>query len=152
MNHGYYRNLKKQLFSILIIRNVSWAPRFLKDHVTLKTGVIMLKMWICHHRNELRFKICSNRRFFLIRIFHYIPVFFCIFDQINAPLLSIRDFFQKLTPNFWALVYARGHLTLIHRLDPKPLKTSLFSYKSRIKRWIDIFALDIHLVAVSWNL
>ncbi len=37
------------LFSTLIIRNVSWAEHqllecFLKDHVTLKTGVMMLEI------------------------------------------------------------------------------------------------------------
>jgi len=36
---------------------------FLKDHVTLKTGVMMLKIQI--HRNKLHFKISSNRKFCL---------------------------------------------------------------------------------------
>jgi len=28
---------------------------FLKDHVTLKTGVMMLKIHLCHNRNKLNF-------------------------------------------------------------------------------------------------
>jgi len=30
---------------------------FLKHHVTLKTGVMMLKIQLYHHRNKLHFKI-----------------------------------------------------------------------------------------------
>ncbi len=32
---------------------------FLKDHVTLKTGVIMLKIQLCHHRNKAFLKYTS---------------------------------------------------------------------------------------------
>ncbi len=35
---------------------------FWKDHVTLNTGVMMLKIQLCHHRNKLHFKIYSNRK------------------------------------------------------------------------------------------
>jgi len=31
--------------------------RFLKDHLTLNTGVMMLKIHLCHHRNKLHSKI-----------------------------------------------------------------------------------------------
>ncbi len=63
---------------------------FLKDHVTLKTGVVMLKIQFCGHRNKLHFKI---EKLFLNC--HYYS-FYCIFDQINTAFLSIlRDFFQK---------------------------------------------------------
>ncbi len=44
--------LAAQLFSILmIIRNVSWAANqhVLKDHVTLKTGVMMLKITLINY-------------------------------------------------------------------------------------------------------
>jgi len=47
----------------------------LKDHVTLKTGVMMLKI----HNVLLYFTI----------------MFYCIFDRINAALVSIKGFFQK---------------------------------------------------------
>ncbi len=44
-----------------LIRYVSWAPNqhiiiFLKDHVILKTWV-MMEIQLCHHRNKLHFKI-----------------------------------------------------------------------------------------------
>jgi len=32
---------------------ISILDLFLKDHVTLKTGVMMLKIQRCHHRNKL---------------------------------------------------------------------------------------------------
>jgi len=35
---------------------------FLKDHVTLKTGVMMLKIHLCHHRYRLHFKLHSPKR------------------------------------------------------------------------------------------
>ncbi len=35
----------------------SKSEGFLKDHVTLKTGVMMLKIQLYHHRNKLHFKI-----------------------------------------------------------------------------------------------
>jgi len=36
-------------------------------------------------------------------------IFHCIFDQVNAPLVCLKDFFQKHkkylpTPNFWTVV------------------------------------------------
>jgi len=31
--------------------------RFLNDRATLKTGVMMLEIQLCHHRNKLHFKI-----------------------------------------------------------------------------------------------
>jgi len=36
---------------------ISNLERFLKDHVTLKNGVMMLKIQLCHHMNKLNFKI-----------------------------------------------------------------------------------------------
>ncbi len=49
-----------------IIRNASWAVNqhiimISEDHVTLKTGVMMLKIQL-HHRNKLHFTIYSHRR------------------------------------------------------------------------------------------
>ncbi len=35
---------------------------FMKDHVTQKTVVMMLKIQLCHHRNKLHFKIYLNRK------------------------------------------------------------------------------------------
>ncbi len=39
---------------VLSTKSLEW---FLKDHVTLMTEVMMLKIQICHHRNKLHFKI-----------------------------------------------------------------------------------------------
>jgi len=53
-----------QLFSeLIIIKNmflkhqISILELFLKDHVTLKTGIKMLKFQLCHHRNKVK-KYC----------------------------------------------------------------------------------------------
>ncbi len=50
-----------------------------------------------HHSNKLHFNIYTHRNqlFYILIIFHNITVFYCIFDQINAALVSRRDFFQK---------------------------------------------------------
>ncbi len=41
--------------------------------------------------------IYSNKKrlFYIVIIFYNIDVLFCIFDQINAALVSIRDYFCK---------------------------------------------------------
>jgi len=41
-----------------------------------------------NHRNKLHFKI-------LLEIEKKNPFFYCIFDQINAALVSLRDFFEQ---------------------------------------------------------
>ncbi len=43
------------------------------------------------HRNKLHFNIYSTRK----QLFLNISQYHCIIDQINAVLVSIRDFFQK---------------------------------------------------------
>ncbi len=66
--------------------------------MTLKPGAMVLKI---HHSNKLHFKVYSNIKSFIIKtkiipiIFHNIAVSFCIFDQRNATLMSIRDFLKK---------------------------------------------------------
>jgi len=48
-----------------------------------------------HHSTKLLFKLYLNRKlFFFIVIFHNITLLL-FFDQINAALVSIKDFFQK---------------------------------------------------------
>lgn len=37
---------------------------FLKDLASIKTGVIILKIQLCHHRSKLNLKICSYRKAF----------------------------------------------------------------------------------------
>jgi len=45
MFHCVQKNIKQQEAHIIILK---W---FLKNHVTLKTGVKMLKIQLCHHMN-----------------------------------------------------------------------------------------------------
>ncbi len=76
--------------------------------MTLKTVMMLLwellKIQLWSH-NKLHFNRCSHRKqlFEIVIIFHN---FYCIFDQINASLVSRRDFFQRIlpSPNFWLLV------------------------------------------------
>ncbi len=49
-----------QQISILAYNILQW---FLKDHVTLKTGVMMLKNSALHHRNKLHFKVYKIENF-----------------------------------------------------------------------------------------
>ncbi len=51
-----------------------------------------------HHRNKLHFKIYLKRNQLIWNkiIFHNITVY-CIYDQINAALVSIRVFFKKIS-------------------------------------------------------
>ncbi len=58
---------------------------FLKDHVTLKTGVMMLKM--NRNKNILKYIKIQNCYFKLQYYFTILP-FYCNFDQINAALLN----------------------------------------------------------------
>ncbi len=50
--------------------------------MTLRTGVMADGNSALHYRNKLYFKVCKKKKI-------------CIFDQINAALMSIRDFFKK---------------------------------------------------------
>jgi len=59
-------------------QQISILERFLKDHVMLKTGVMKLKIQLCHPRSILHFKMQYNRKWLLIIIILY--SFYCIFD------------------------------------------------------------------------
>ncbi len=49
----FYNVTKHMSMFLLCINSISeW---FLKDHATLKTGVMILKIKLCHHRNKLHF-------------------------------------------------------------------------------------------------
>jgi len=41
-------------------QQISILESFLKDHVTLKPGVMMLKIQLCHHRNILKYNQIAN--------------------------------------------------------------------------------------------
>jgi len=49
MFHGFFKNFSTTL--ILRKHQISILEWFLKDHVTLKTGVMMLKIQLCQQRN-----------------------------------------------------------------------------------------------------
>ncbi len=94
----FYSSKKPEKFNIIIIivflqqqiRILEW---FLKDHVT---GVTMLKIQLWNHRNKLHFKIYSNRKLILNSTnISKLYCFCCTFEQINAVLVSRRDFFKK---------------------------------------------------------
>ncbi len=56
---------------------------------------------VLHHRNKLHFNICSHRTYVIwncYNISHYY-VFYCIFDQINAALVSRRYLFLRNCTN-----------------------------------------------------
>ncbi len=48
-------------------QQISVLELFLKDHVTLKTGVMMLKMQLCHHINN--FNIFKKFFFNILNIY-----------------------------------------------------------------------------------
>ncbi len=70
--------------------------------MTLKTGVMMLKIQLCITEINYIFKYILNRK----QLFSIVMMFRCIFDQIIAALLSIRHIcFQSIeqilpTPTF----------------------------------------------------
>ncbi len=77
--------------TLIIIRNVSSAVyqyiiMISEDHVTLKTGVMMLKI-------QLRITEIN----YILQYISQYYWFYCIFDQINAALVSRRVFFSLLS-------------------------------------------------------
>jgi len=53
-------NVTKEFYlesSLLFEHQISVLEWFLRDHVTLKTGVMMLKIQLCHHRNKQHSKV-----------------------------------------------------------------------------------------------
>ncbi len=75
--------------------------------MTLKTGVMMLKIQLCITGINYTYIINMNLKYiclfkiengyFKLYTFFTILLFYCIFDQINTVLMSIRDLFQKYT-------------------------------------------------------
>ncbi len=86
--------------TLIIIRNLSWAAN---QHIRMisegscdtEDWVMMLKIQICITGINY-FKIYSHRKQLIeiVIIFHNITVFYCIFGQINAALMSRRDLFN----------------------------------------------------------
>ncbi len=70
-------------------QQISILEWFLKDHVTLKTGVMMLKIQFCFTRiNYILKYIQTENSFQIVIIFHNITELTVFFDQINAVLVS----------------------------------------------------------------
>ncbi len=65
---------------------------FLKDHVTMKTGVMMLKIqhWITEMNYISKYNKIENSYFkFYFFFFLQYYCFYCIFDQIDAALVRL---------------------------------------------------------------
>ncbi len=67
--------------------------------------------WKCQNRNILHCQIYSNSNSYF-KLYQYLTIllFYCIFNQINAALVRIRDFFQThliiiIILNFWSPMY-----------------------------------------------
>ncbi len=73
----------------MFLEQISILKWFLKDHVTLKTGVIMRKgvTGVNYILNILKQKRVILDYGNISR--------YCIFDQINAALVSIRELIKK---------------------------------------------------------
>ncbi len=59
--------------TVFNINNITKFYLFLKDQVTLKTGVMMLKIMLCHHRNIFLSNKCipGEHKRFILRVFSY---------------------------------------------------------------------------------
>ncbi len=76
-------------------QQISILEWFLKDHVTLKTGVLMLTIFsLITGINYILKYIQIESSYFNLNISQYY-CFCCILDQINAGLVSRREFFKK---------------------------------------------------------
>ncbi len=70
----------------------------LKDHVTLKTGVMMLKMQLCITGKKLILKYTHTKKTVVLNcntISQYYCVY-CIFEHINVVLMSKRNIYTTL--------------------------------------------------------
>ncbi len=78
-------------------RHISKLERFLKNHVTLKTGVMMLKIQLWNHMNKLHFRMykikviwnCSNY-FAMFLFLLYFLLNKCSLDEQKTPLYKIK--------------------------------------------------------------
>ncbi len=81
-----------------------------EDHVTLKTGVMLLKTQRCVTKISYILNVYSNTKPILeIAIISQYYSFFCVFDQINTALMSIKDIKNLTDPKF-----LNGSVHLIH--------------------------------------
>ncbi len=81
-----------------------------EDHVTLKTGVMMLKIQLWSQKLNYILKYIKIKNCYLnCNNISQNIFFFCIFNQIDAALMSRRHFFKKKTLEIllWAAVYIK---------------------------------------------
>ncbi len=80
---------------------ISILKWFLKDHVTLKTGVMAAKR-INYSIKLINYVLIYIKieNGFIVIIFHNITDFTLIFDKLNAALKSILDFINR-----WILLF-----------------------------------------------
>ncbi len=60
MFYSFHKNIKQHNY--IDLKKKCILEWFLKDHVALKTGVMMLKNTALHHRNKFHFKMYLNRK------------------------------------------------------------------------------------------
>ncbi len=74
MHNCFHKNTKHNCFQLIILEmflkhQISILEWFLRDHVTDHvTGALMLKIQLCHHKNQLHFKI-QVYKYFTILLF-----------------------------------------------------------------------------------
>ncbi len=69
-----------------------------EDHVTLKTEVMMLKIQL--RITEINYTLTHIHIHFFILNCNNTYFFYCLFDQINAALVSRRDFIQNIQKSY----------------------------------------------------
>ncbi len=102
MYHCFHKNI---LSSTTVLNNDSKKKNWLNSKAMISERSCDWKpdKWqLCHHRNKVHFKIYSKRKKY--------HCFYCIFDQINAFLGSIRDIFQ----NHWKMLWKLYCSLLVH--------------------------------------
>ncbi len=109
---------------MIIEYQISVLYWFLKDRVTLKTGVKMLKIQLCQYRNKLHSKIYLNRRINVASVnIQKLPltlswnvllcwVVTCLSESF--PLQEYSPESECLTVIVWTLFFSEVQLSLIH--------------------------------------
>ncbi len=107
----HHKNIKQPFSALIIIeQQISISDWILKNHVTLKTGVMMLKIQLWHHRNKL---ICCFKLQKIFLIITVVPLWF--WAEIWPEPVFVR--FCEIHPNIFLsmqvkLLSRRNHLNL----------------------------------------
>jgi len=131
---------------MLLEQQISILEWFLKKK---KTGVIMLKIQLCHHRNKLHFKIYSNRKQFFEFVITFTNITVFTVFLINKCSLGEQEW---LCPNFWQVllsVWQKGQEFKLHlNLNiswMRGIKMSLFNESFDQIHKTDWFSSWVHL-------